>query len=103
MDGKDWLRRSGDRLLVAVKAVPGSARSCVAGLRADRLLVKVAAPPDKGKANEELRATLAEALGISKSEIELVSGAASRHKTLSLPDQVEARLRQLAAGGEGSS
>jgi uncharacterized protein (TIGR00251 family) len=76
--------------------MPGAARSEVCGLRGEALLVRVAAPPEKGKANEELRACLAQALGISKSEIELVSGQSSRHKRLSLPLSAEQALRALA-------
>jgi uncharacterized protein (TIGR00251 family) len=96
MADDSWLRSSSGRLLVEVKAVPGAARSMVAGLRDGALLVRVAAPPDKGKANEELRSCLADALGIAKSEVELVSGATSRRKRLSLPASVESALRSLA-------
>jgi hypothetical protein len=96
MGDEAWLRHSAGRLLIEVKAMPGSSRSQVSGLRGGALLVRVAAPPDKGKANEELRSCLAEALGIPKSEVELVSGATSRRKRLSLPAELEAALRELA-------
>jgi uncharacterized protein (TIGR00251 family) len=93
-----WLKSSSGRLLVEVKVLPGSSSSRAGGMRDGALLVRVAAPPEKGKANEELRACLARALGIPKSEVELVSGAASRRKRLSLPAEVEPALRSLAAG-----
>jgi uncharacterized protein len=96
MCDEGWIKPSSGRILVEIKAVPGASRSQVGGLRDGALLVRVAAPPDKGKANEELRACLAAALGISKSEVELVSGAASRRKRLSLPAETEAGLRRLA-------
>jgi uncharacterized protein (TIGR00251 family) len=92
----DWLKASSGRLLVEIKALPGASRSRVAGLRDGALLVRVAAPPEKGKANEELRACLARALGLPKSAVELVSGAASRRKRVSLPAEAEAALRSLA-------
>jgi uncharacterized protein len=96
MEAAQWLRASAGRILVEVKVVPGASVSAVAGLRDGALLVRVAAPPEKGKANEELRDCLARALSISKSSIELVAGATSRRKRLSLPAEVEARLRLLA-------
>lgn len=96
MPEHDWFKVSGGKLLVDVKAMPGSARSEVCGLRGGAVLVRVAAPPEKGKANEELRSCLAQALGISKSEIELVSGQSSRHKRLALPLSAEKALRALA-------
>lgn len=92
----DWLRASGDRLLVAVKALPGARKSEISGLRDGRLVVRVAAQPEKGKANEELVNCLAKALGIRKAEIVLVAGATSRQKTLSVPAGCEAALRHLA-------
>jgi len=68
-------------------------------MRDGALLVRVAAPPEKGKANEELRACLAKSLGLPKSSVEFVSGAASRRKRLSLPAEAETALRALAAAG----
>jgi uncharacterized protein len=99
VEGVEWLRSSGGRLLVEVKALPGASRSAVAGLRDGALLVRVAAPPEKGKANDELRACLARELGIARSAIELVSGASSRRKRLSLPIETREALLALAARG----
>jgi uncharacterized protein len=96
MGGTEWLRPSGGRLLVDVKVIPGAAKSQVAGIRDGALLVRIAAPPEKGKANEELRACLARALGIPKSAIELVAGASSRRKRVSVPAEVESALAELA-------
>ena len=77
MGESDWLRPSSGRLLVEVKVIPGAARSLVAGVRDGALLLRIAAAPEKGKANEELRALLSRALGLPKSEIVIVAGAAS--------------------------
>jgi hypothetical protein len=93
----EWIKSSSGRLLVEVKVIPGAARSEVAGIRDGALLVRVAAPPEKGKANEELRSCLAKALGLPKSAIELVAGAASRRKRVSVPMQAGDALRALAA------
>jgi uncharacterized protein len=97
MDEGGWIRASAGRLLVEVKVMPGASRSEVSGLRDGALLVRVAAPPEKGKANEELRACLARALGLPKSAVELISGAASRRKRVSVPAESEGALRRLAA------
>ena len=96
MSDTEWLKPSAGRLLVEVKVVPGAARSCVAGIRDGALLVRVAAPPERGKANEELRACLARALGIPKSAIDLVAGASSRRKRVSVPMEMDEKLRALA-------
>jgi uncharacterized protein len=64
-----------------VKVVPRSSRSEVAGAMADGALkVKVAAVPEKGKANEELCNVLARHFGVAARDVEVIAGAASTRK-----------------------
>jgi uncharacterized protein (TIGR00251 family) len=66
-----------------VKAVPRAARSEVVGVTADGAMkVRLAAVPDKGKANEELRAVLADWFQVPKSNVEIVLGETSPRKRL---------------------
>ncbi len=76
---------------------PGASRSRVEGWRTDpdgteRLRVRVAAPPEKGKANKAVVKLLADALGVAPRDIEVVRGATSRSKTLQIAG-TEADLR----------
>lgn len=58
-----------------MKVIPRAARSEIAGTMADGTLkARVAAPPEKGRANEELRALLAAHFGVAKNQVEVVSG-----------------------------
>lgn len=91
-----WMRPSSGRLLVAFKVVPGAGRTAIGGLRDGAILARIAAPPEKGKANEALLAELARLLGLAKSDLAIVSGTASRRKTVSVPADAEARVRRLA-------
>jgi uncharacterized protein (TIGR00251 family) len=52
----------------------------VAGVRAGALLVRIAAPPVDGAANEELVRFLAGWLGVARRDVSIVGGAASRSK-----------------------
>jgi uncharacterized protein (TIGR00251 family) len=64
-----------------VKVVPRSSKSEVAGRMADgSLKVKVAAVPEKGRANAELCAVLARAYGVAVRDVEVIAGAASTRK-----------------------
>ncbi len=90
------VRVSGGVARVAVKALPNAPRSGFAGLRGGELAIRVAAAPDKGKANEELVRFVAGALGIPRSQVSLESGATSRHKSIAIPESALARLRELA-------
>lgn len=68
--------------MVRVKAVPGASRDGLAGVLGDRLKVRVAAPPEGGKANRAIVSLVARALGLKPRDVEVVAGAASQEKTL---------------------
>jgi len=81
-DRLGWARRVPDGWLLAIHARPGAKRTEVAGLHGDALKLRVAAPPAEGRANDELLAFLAEALGVSRKSVTVVKGGASRRKTV---------------------
>lgn len=56
------------------KVVPGSSKTALAGVLDGTIKIKVAAPPEKGKANQCLIAFLARQLGVKKNDIQIVSG-----------------------------
>jgi hypothetical protein len=61
--------------------MPRAARSEVVGMTTDGALkVRVAAAPEKGKANEELRDLLAEWFDVPKNHVDLLHGEASQRK-----------------------
>ena len=64
-----------------VKVIPKSSRNEVAGYMADGTLkVKIAAVPEKGKANIALCRFLAEHFGVPARDVEILSGETSTHK-----------------------
>ncbi len=65
---------------LSVHAQPGAGRSAVVGRHGTALKVRVAAPPEGGRANEALTRLLAETLGVGPSDVTLVSGEKSRAK-----------------------
>jgi uncharacterized protein len=68
------------RLAVHVK--PGSARTVVGGRHGEALVVSVSARAADGKATEAALRAVAEAFGVSRRDVTLVTGATSRHKVL---------------------
>jgi uncharacterized protein len=80
------------RLTVA----PGAVRPGVVGRHGDGWKLRVAAAPDRGKANEAVLTLLAETLAVPRAQVSLVSGARSRNKIVELtglgPDEIERRL-----------
>ena len=69
-----------DGIVVSIRVIPRAGRSGVAGARGDALLVRLNAPPVDGAANEELIAVIAQALGVPKRAVTIVSGGRSRQK-----------------------
>lgn len=69
-------------VLVQIKVVPGSRREEIVGWLGDRLKVKVAAPPEDGRANEALCRLIAETLGIGVRAVAVVSGHSRPEKTV---------------------
>ncbi len=67
-----------------VKAVPGASRSEIVGKLGEALKIRVAAPPEGGKANREIVALVAAKLGLSLNCVAVLSGQSSPAKVLSV-------------------
>ncbi|GIW51938.1 MAG: UPF0235 protein [Gemmatimonadales bacterium] len=63
---------------------PRSSTTGIVGWRGDALKIRVAAPPAEGAANAELVRFLGEALGLPRSAVKIVKGAAARRKRVVL-------------------
>jgi uncharacterized protein len=81
---------------LAVKITPNAGRNEITGLKEGTLHIKIAAPPEKGKANKELVDFLSDILGVKKSTITIIKGQTSRNKVITVEtlnnDQILTRL-----------
>jgi uncharacterized protein len=73
--------RSGS-IRFSVRVQPRASRSEIVGLHGDALKVRLSAPPVDGAANVALVELLAEALGVPRRCVRVVSGATSRGKVV---------------------
>jgi uncharacterized protein YggU (UPF0235/DUF167 family) len=85
---------------LAVRVTPRSSNPGIRGWRIEaagreELEVHVAAAPAGGAANEALIVLLANALGFSRSELSILSGAGGRHKRIAIPCEVAEARRRL--------
>jgi len=91
-----------DRTRLRLRVAPGSARAAVVGRHGDGWKVRVAARPERGRANAAVLALLAETLSLPRTSVSLVSGSGSRDKIVELagipPEEIDRRL--ASAGGE---
>jgi uncharacterized protein (TIGR00251 family) len=69
-----------DGLALAVLVEPGAGRNRIYGEHDGRLKLSVTAAPERGKANKAVCRFLADELGVSKSQVHVISGHHSRLK-----------------------
>ncbi len=67
---------------LSVKVNPNAKCDEITGWRDGAIQVKIAAPPEKGKANKELVDFLSRTLGVKKSAISIIKGQTSRNKVI---------------------
>ncbi|HEY6958120.1 MAG TPA: DUF167 domain-containing protein [Candidatus Limnocylindria bacterium] len=89
------MRRSGERIVFAVRVTPRASREAVGGEREGALLVRVTAAPTEGSANEAVIRALARALDVAPSDIRIEHGGAARTKTVSAPLRAAAALERV--------
>ncbi|GHV02785.1 hypothetical protein FACS189485_04280 [Spirochaetia bacterium] len=85
MDRENWFRISGSLLHIDIKAVPGASKTEAAGIKDNRLRIRIAAAPEDGRANAELCGFLARVLGCARRDVVLLRGEKSRLKTAAVP------------------
>jgi uncharacterized protein YggU (UPF0235/DUF167 family) len=74
---------------------PGAGRTVVGGSHDGALVVRVAAPAVDGRATEAALIAVAEALGVRRRAVTLVTGATSRTKVVDVEGGDADRLRDL--------
>ena len=96
-------RRAATGVTLRIRVTPNAGADRIEGLEVrddgDTVLkLRVAAVPDKGKANAAAIALLAKALHLPKSALTLTAGDTARTKTIAIsgePDELAAGLRDL--------
>jgi uncharacterized protein (TIGR00251 family) len=84
--------------VLPVRAQPGARRPGVQGEQNAALKVAVSAPPEGGRANKAIVETLSKALGVKRSQVELLAGATGRDKRFLIRNLPRAELERRIAG-----
>jgi len=82
---------------------PGSQRRGLLRVDPRGLVIGVASPAEKGKANDELIAAIAEIADVARGEVSILRGASTRNKVVRIataePSEVAQRLSAILEGG----
>jgi len=71
---------------------PDSRQNSIEGLYQDRIKIKIAKPPEEGKANKELVRFISEKTGVPKRDIKITSGLKSNLKEIKIKKSVSENL-----------
>ena len=86
---------------ITVTVSPGAGRSELVGRHGDGWRARVAAPPERGRANEALCRLLAEALALPRNSVRVVAGRSARAKIVEIdglqPAEIERRLTAVSS------
>jgi uncharacterized protein len=93
--------------VLAIRVTPRSAKPGIGGWRTgadgrEALEIRVAEAPADGAANDAVVKLLAKALGISRSQVAIISGLTGRNKRVAIPfgpEEVRRRLSALKPSG----
>jgi uncharacterized protein len=69
---------------ITVTVAPGAARSELVGRHGDGWRARVAAPPERGRANAALVKLVADALGVAAARVRVVAGHTTRRKIVEI-------------------
>jgi uncharacterized protein len=75
-----------------LRVSPGAGRAEIVGRHGDAWKVRVAAPPEQGRANAAVLRLVAETLAVPRSAVTLVSGHGSRDKIVELAGMEPAHI-----------
>ncbi|HYB89995.1 MAG TPA: DUF167 domain-containing protein [Candidatus Binataceae bacterium] len=96
-----WIRILPTAVSIDILARPGAPRSEFLRQDPRGLVIALAAPADKGKANAELVALLARMAGVPRSAVSIVRGESARHKTVRIacsdPEALAARFEEIGS------
>jgi uncharacterized protein (TIGR00251 family) len=84
-------------IAVRVHVQPGAGRTSIIGRHGDAIKLKVAAPPEGGRANEAAATLLATTLGVKRDAVAMTSGATSRTKRFEVQGVELGAVRRLLA------
>lgn len=89
------ITETGDSVTFMVHVQPRASRNELCGLQGDELKLRLTSPPVEDAANKLCVEFLAKQLGVAKSNVAIIAGAKSRHKTIRVAGITRDRVLSL--------
>ena len=87
MDGTvvaEHYRWRGRTLVLHCQLQPKASSDEIVGVQAEKLKIRITAPPTDGKANTHLIKFLSKEFGVTKQNVNIISGETSRYKVIEI-------------------
>ena len=81
--------------VIRLHVQPGAGKTAVVGRHGDAVKVRVAAPPEGGRANDAVVALVAASFDVKLAAVTLLSGQSSRAKRVQIDGIAEAEVERL--------
>jgi uncharacterized protein (TIGR00251 family) len=89
------IRDTGAGVELDVRVIPRAKKTECTGVREEALVVRVAAPPVEGAANDALIEFLSRALDVPRRAVTILSGDRGRHKRVAIAGTTIAQIKEV--------
>jgi hypothetical protein len=97
------ITESGDGVTFSLHVQPKACRNEICGLSGNELKVRLTSPPVEGAANKLCQEFFAKLLHIAKSNVRIIAGEKSRHKTVTIRGATKEEILALLKNPSRSS
>jgi uncharacterized protein (TIGR00251 family) len=92
---KSSVTKMGEKFFLTIYAKPNSKKVGVTEINEECISISINAPPVEGKANTAIVEFLSDALGLSKSRVQLERGSKNKNKVVSIIDSDYTSAEQI--------
>ncbi|PYR31016.1 MAG: hypothetical protein DMF92_06780 [Acidobacteria bacterium] len=96
------IRETAAGVEIDVRVIPRARKTALGGVRDDALVVRLAAPPVEGAANEAIVDYFAALLRLPRRAVRIVSGERGRRKRIALAGVTAETVRQVVKAANGT-
>lgn len=89
------IKETADGVELSVRVIPRARKTECAGVRGQSLVVRLAAPPVEGAANDALIDFFADALRVPRRAVHIVSGERNREKRVAIAGVTAGQINSL--------
>lgn len=92
------MNAGGRGVTIEARISPGASKPGISRMDDGKVKIRLSSPPEKGKANKELKVFLGAFFGVAKKDVEIKAGEKSRDKVIMINKITEKKLGEALDG-----